>query len=185
MSTASILLAVASTIFGVILRYGFDAVRERYRFRRELKDNNSIDVTGNDWHAAWQTAVEKETLINTERICMKQKGGVVKVWNLEKSPENPKGGYRWESQLQFFHGKTLMGWYFPLKTENITSKGIMFLCYLSTKKTFYGKWVGSAYDGDLANGFLVISKDRNYSLTELDRVLKLHDDEVNIIFTNL
>lgn len=184
-TTSAIILSLGSAVFGVLLRYAFEVAREKYRFKRELEDNNFIDVTGDDWHAAWQTAVEKQVLVNTEKLCMRQKGKVVKVWNTEKSPENPKGGYRWESQLQFFQGRVLMGWYFPLKAENITSKGIMFLCYHSAKKTFYGKWVGSAYDGDLANGFMVISKDRSTSRSELDKLMTAHPDKVNVIFDSI
>ena len=88
----------------------------------------------------------------------------------------------WEGQLQFFNGKTLMGWYFPLIQENITSKGIMFLTYQSAKQVFWGKWVGSSYDGDLSNGFVVISKDRGRSLELLKEVISKHTDKVNIIY---
>ncbi|MFZ3382883.1 MAG: hypothetical protein WA144_03045, partial [Candidatus Methanoperedens sp.] len=74
------------------------------------------------------------------------------------------------------------GWYFPLKQENITSKGIMFLTYQSAKKVFWGKWVGSSYDGDLSNGFVVISKDKNQSLTLVKELIAKHTDKVNIIY---
>src|SRR6266545_5095513 len=134
-------LSAGSALFGILLKQLYEIIRDRYRFRKELRDNNYIDVTADDWCAAWQTSVENQMIINTEQICMKQKGGVVKVWNREASPENPKGGYKWQSQMQFFQGRYLMGWYFPLRIENITSKGMMFMTYHSSRKTFYGKWV--------------------------------------------
>jgi len=185
MTVNPILLAAISTIAGIFLRVLFEHFREKHRFKKELKDNNYIDVSAEDWHAAWQTCVDGQVLINTERLSMKQKGGVVQVKNIEKSPENPKGGYLWESQMQFFQGRFLMGWYFPLRAENNASKGIMFWAYHSPKKIFYGKWVGSAYDGDLASGFVVISKDRTNSLGELSKLMAKHTGEVNIILSQI
>ncbi|MFZ3384172.1 MAG: hypothetical protein WA144_09625, partial [Candidatus Methanoperedens sp.] len=109
----NIIISAASTLVGVIIGLLIDDIKSKRRFKQELKDNNSIDITGNDWYAAWHTSVEHTTNLNTENLSIKQKGQTVKMKNIEKSPENPKGGYLWEAQLQFFHGKTLMGWYFP------------------------------------------------------------------------
>lgn len=170
------------TIAGVILGLLVDFLKTKWKFRKELKDNDSIDISGSNWFAAWQTSVDQVLNLNTEELIILQKGRTVKINNIDKSPENPKGGYKWEAQLQFFHGKTLMGWYFPLKEENITSKGIMFLNYQSAKKVFWGKWVGSNYDGDLANGFVVISKNKDESMRLLKDVISKHTDKVNIIY---
>lgn len=175
-------ISFASIIVGVLIGLIIDSIKTKKKFKQELKDNDSIDITGDDWFAAWHTSVDNKINLNTEKINIIQKGGTVKMNNIEKAEENPKGGYLWEAQLQFFHGKTLMGWYFPKKEENITSKGIMFLTYQSAKKIFCGKWVGSSYDGDLSNGFVVISKDRENSLQLLKEVIKRHTDKVNIIY---
>lgn len=172
-------------LIGVLIRFIYEKWSEKRKFKRELEDNNFIDISGTDWHAAWQTSVDNEMIINTEKLSMTQVGNVVKVKNLEKSLENPRGGYLWDAQMQFFQGKYMMGWYFPLKTENNTSKGIMFFSYHSAKKIFYGKWVGAAFDGDLANGFLVISKDRTESLSELNKIIVRNPDKVNIIFSQI
>jgi hypothetical protein len=137
----NISVSLASMVIGLVIGLIIDRYKNKLRFKQELKDNNSIDITGDDWFAAWHTSVESVVNLNTEKLSIVQKGNTVKIKNLEKAPENPKGGYLWEAQLQFFYGKTLMGWYFPLKIENITSKGIMFLTYKSTKKVFWGKWV--------------------------------------------
>ncbi|WP_299676209.1 hypothetical protein [uncultured Dokdonia sp.] len=177
-----IAIPIGSMILGLILGSVIDGYKSKRKFKKELKNNNFIDISGNDWFAAWQTSVENTMNLNTECVLMQQKGQTVKICNTEKAPENPKGGYLWEAQLQFFHGKTLMGWYFPLQQENITSKGIMFLTYQSSKRVFFGKWVGSSYDGDLSNGFVVISKDRDDSLRLLKEIIGKHTDKVNIIY---
>jgi hypothetical protein len=178
----NIVIGVSCTLLGVIITIWVESIIADRKFKKEFKDNNTIDLSGDDWFAAWHTSVDNSINLNTEQLSIKQKGATVKVWNIEKAPENPKGGYLWEAQMQFFYGKTLMGWYFPLKKENITSKGIMFLTYKSTKKIFWGKWVGAAYDGDLSNGFVVISKDRNQSMKLLKEVISKHTEKVNIIY---
>lgn len=178
----NIVLSIATTIFGIVVGLMVDSFRNKYRFKRELEQNNHIDITGDDWYAAWQTSVEKQEVLNTERLSIVQKGQTVNIRNFEKSPENPKGGYLWEGQMQFFYGKSLMGWYFPVKSENLTSKGMMFFAYHSTRRTFIGKWVGSAYDGDLVNGFVVITKDRQRSMETLKEIVQKHPDTINIVY---
>lgn len=178
----NIVISAIFTLVGLVLGLLVEYFKAKRKFRKELQDNNFIDISGSKWFAAWQTSVEQTLNLNTEELVIQQKGQTVKISNIDKSPENPKGGYKWEAQLQFFHGKTLMGWYFPLKEENITSKGIMFLNYQSAKKVFWGKWVGSNYDGDLANGFVVISKDKEQSMRLLKDVISKHTDKVNIIY---
>jgi hypothetical protein len=171
-------------IVGAVISKLFDYFLTKRKFKRELQDNNNIDITG-EWFAAWQTSVENTDNLNTERLSIVQRGQTVKMKNLEKAPENPKGGYFWEGQLQFFHGRSLMGWYMPVTTENLTSKGIVFLSYQSTKKIFYGKWVGTSYDGELSNGFVVISKERDRSMALLRDLVSKHPEKVNIIYSSL
>ncbi len=180
--TQDIIISSASILIGLVLGFLVDDLRTRLRFQKELKDNNSIDISGKEWYAAWQTSVDQQPNLNTEELIIVQKGQTVKIRNVEKSLENPKGGYKWQAQMKFFHGTTLMGWYFPLREENITSKGIIFLTYQSAKRIFWGKWVGSSYDGNLANGFVVITKDRDESLKLLKEVIAKHTEKVNIIY---
>jgi hypothetical protein len=175
-------VGLVTTIVGILIGLTIDGIRTRRRFRQEMRDNNNIDVSGKDWIAAWQTSVENQVIVNTEELTLKQKGQTVRMWNHAKSPENPKGGYLWEAQLQFYNGRTLMGWYFPKEVENITSKGIMYLCYQSPRRIFIGRWVGASYDGDLTNGFVVISKDRTISLDLLQKIMDKHKDDVDIIY---
>ena len=165
--------------FGLAVLY--DLLKDEYRFSRELRKNNEIVLTGEDWIAAWQTSVDGEEVINTEEIVIKQKGGLVKISNKAKSPENPKGGYRWTGQLQFYQGRDLMGHYFAEKEEQNTNKGIMYFCYQSAKRELVGRWVGNSYDGPLLSGFCVISKHRDQSITRLKELLKVHPDKVPII----
>jgi hypothetical protein len=184
------IISTGSAVVGILLGWRFGiAHKQRAESRRELErrnkalaDNNNVDVTG-EWYVAWQASVERMQCINTERLEMKQLGQDVMVRNLERAPENLKGGYLWSAEMQFFQGRYLMGWYFPLPTERTTSKGIMFFSYHAAQRLFYGKWVGASYDGDLCNGFAVISNDRERSKAELLKLLKIHNSQVNIIFT--
>lgn len=178
-------ISVASTLLGVALTIAYERIGQRYKFKKELRDNNNIDVSGDDWFAAWQTSVDQKIVLNTERICMIQNGQTVKVSNMDRAPENPEGGYLWDAQMQFFHGTHLMGWYFARPEENNNSKGIMFFSYHSPRKVFYGKWVGAAYDGSLCQGFLVITKDRAKSLKFLQDIIAMHSDRVNIIYDTM
>lgn len=176
-----IILALGSAILGAIISVIIGKIQEKTKFVKELKNNNDLILSASDWHAAWQTSVDGQELLNTEHLVIEQKGATLKMWNLEKSPENPKGGYLWEGQLRFYHGRDIMGWYFPKKSENNASKGIMFLNYNSSQKMFIGKWVGAAYDSPLCNGFVVISKERTRSLTILKKIIKNHPNEISII----
>jgi uncharacterized protein YnzC (UPF0291/DUF896 family) len=176
-----IIIAIVSTIVGFLLSALYQFFSEKRKFKKELESNNRIDLSGNDWYAAWQTSVNGKENLNTEQIVLQQKGGTVRIFNTEKSPENLEGGYLWEGQLQFYFGRDLMGWYFPLKEENNTSKGIMFLHYNSAQKVFVGKWIGSAFDSPLSSGFVIITKERAKSLNKLKKLVKKHISNVNII----
>ena len=180
-----VILAVFSTISGFFLSIIYQYFSEKHKFKKELASNNNIDISGSDWFAAWQTSVNNKEILNTEGLILEQHGGTVKISNKEKSPENPDGGYLWEGQLQFFFGRDLMGWYFPLKSENNTSKGIMFLNYNSAQKLFIGKWVGSSYDSPLSSGFVVISKERIKSLNKLKAITKVNQTDTSIIKQNV
>jgi len=173
------------TVGGFLLALACETVREAWRFRRELKENNHIDLSGFDWIAVWQASVNGQEVINSERIAIRQKGGLVKMWNQEKSAENPIGGYKWEGQLQFFHGRDLMGHYFAQPQEQNTNKGIMFFNYNAARKEFIGRWVGASYDGPLTSGFCVISKSKEKSKGLIDTILATHPDKVPIIFQTI
>lgn len=172
--------SLVGAIAGIVLKYLYDLFATKQRFKKELLDNDSIDVTG-EWYAAWQTSVDGKELINTEHVRIVQKGKTLKLFNTEKSPENPKAGYLWEGQLQFFHGRSVMGWWFPKKEENSASKGILYMTYISQRKIFIGKWVGTAYDGELLSGFVVIGKDRTVAREELTEFIKKHPQHIQLI----
>jgi hypothetical protein len=180
-TSEEIFLAFGSSAAGVILTLVFENLREAWRFRRELKDNNHIDLSGTNWVAAWQTSVDGKEVLNTESIIIKQRGGLIKMWNAEISPGNPKAGYKWEGQLQFLHGRDLMGHYFSTRNEQNTNKGIMFFNYNSARKEFIGRWVGASYDGPLLSGFGVIAKSRERAFAILKELLEKHPDSVPII----
>ena len=174
MTSDEIILSAASLVGGAIIAVVYDLIKEKHKFRKEFENNNSIDLSGDDWVAAWQTSVDHKENCNTEKLKMRQRGGVVQVINASVSPENPKGGYLWKGQLQFFQGRDLMGWYFAEKEENSTSKGMIYLTYNAPHKLFVGKWVGCSYDGPLVSGFVVISKSRETSFSRLSELITKH-----------
>lgn len=165
---------------GIGIKYLYDFYAEKRKFKKELEDNNNIDVTG-EWYVAWQTSVDGEEIVNTENLRIEQKGKTIKLWNTEKSPENPKAGYFWEGQMQFFQGRNVMGWYFPKKEENNASKGIIYMTFISPRKLFIGKWVGTAYDGEIVTGYVVIKKDRASAKQELEMFIKKHPQDIRLI----
>ena len=168
--------AVAGCLVDFIIKFAGRLINEK----KEVKNNDYIDVSG-DWFAAWQTSVDGKQLLNTESLKVVQKGKSVFMENRERAPENPEGGYLWKSKLQFYQGRNLMGWYFPLSSENNSSKGIMYMSYFSPKKIFYGKWVGSGYDGELEGGFLVVAKTRESAREKITAIVEKHPSSVNII----
>ena len=180
-----VILTVGGAIFGFLLQIVYSAIKRKTTIQREFKDNDSINVTG-DWYAVWQTMVNTKEVINSENTKMLQKGKTVKFYNTEKSPENLKGGYLWEAEMQFYHGRSLMGWYFPKKEENNSSKGIMYFFYSSQRKIFLGKWIGAGYDGDLMSGLVVVAKDREKAKRLLTKLSAHYPDyPADIVFNNL
>jgi hypothetical protein len=157
---------------GVILTLVGKSVARIFSIRSELKQNRNIRLDGQDWFAAWQAAADDEEVINIERLVIKQRGSYVSMHNKERSPDNPKGGYRWKSRLEFSFGETLMGWYFPIKKENITNRGMMFFAYDAQRKVFHGKWVGKAIDGVLCTGFVAIAKSPERARRHLDALIE-------------
>lgn len=171
-----ILGAIGGWLLDIIGKFIYNKFRER----KEVKNNDNINVSG-DWYAAWQTSVNRKELLNTESIIVSQRGKNVTVENRERAPENPEGGYLWKSSMQFYQGRNLMGWYFPLKSENNSSKGIMYMTYFSPQKVFIGKWAGSGFDGELESGFLVIAKTREVAKEKLEYIISKNKSPVNII----
>jgi hypothetical protein len=172
---------LVGAVAGIIVKAVYDKWAEKRRFKRELEDNDSIEVSG-EWCAAWQTSVEGQELVNCEAIRIEQRGKTLRIWNTERSPDNPKAGYFWEGQLQFLQGRSVMGWYFPKKEESNSSKGIIYMTYLSPQRTFIGQWVGAAYDGDLVTGYVVVKKDRQEARRELEKFIAAHPMDCRLIY---
>jgi len=171
---------IIGAIVGIFLKYFYDGFSEKRKFKKELEDNDFIDVTG-QWYAAWQTSVDGQQNLNTEQVEMNQKGKIIRIFNMEIAPDNPKGGYLWEGQLQFFQGRSVMGWYFPKRGQNNASRGILYMTHISQKKIFIGKWVGTAYDGELLSGFVVIGEERSSALHELKAFIDKHPQDIQLI----
>ena len=178
------LTMLLGAVVGCVLDFVVKFIVSKIREKKEVRDNDYIDISG-EWFAAWQTSVDHSQLLNTETIVISQRGKTVMMKNRERSPENPRGGYLWHSKMQFYQGRNLMGWYFPLKTENNSSKGIMYVAYFSQQRLFVGKWCGSGYDGELENGFVVITKDRSDALQKLKDIIARKPAQVTIISNNI
>lgn len=167
-----VVITLIALLLGFAVAEITSRIKEVWRSQKEVRDNQFIDLSGQDWFAAWETSVDGAIVINTEHVSISQRGANVFMRNTEKSPENPIGGYLWRSKLIFSHGETLMGWYYPIKEENLTSRGIMYFSYDAQRKLFAGKWVGKSYDGSLCNGFVCISKDRARSKLALAKLIE-------------
>ena len=175
------IFAVLGAVVGLVGR----AIVRTFAVHRELRHNKNIKLGGRDWFAAWQAAADNEQVINIESLVIKQKGSRVAMYNKEKSPDNPKGGYKWRAKLDFAFGETLMGWYFPVKKENITSRGIMYFAYDAQRRVLCGRWVGKAIDGPLCSGFVAIAKSPELARANLDALIeKAKEHPVNIISTD-
>lgn len=168
--------AILGCIVDIVVKYIIKKLTEK----REIRDNDNVNVSG-EWYAAWQTSVRGVEILNSEQLTIKQRGKMVFIENCERAPENPDGGYLWHSKLQFYQGRNLMGWYFPKKEENNTSKGIMFMTFFSPRKLFLGKWSGCGYDGELENGFLVFAKTRELAKQQLEELVKKYPGPVSVI----
>ncbi len=180
--SGDIWLAIASIIIGVFLTELLRAISKKRARKREARENLDIDITGSDWFAAWEASVDDEIIVNTEEIRVVQRGAKVHMENVERSPENPVGGYKWKSDLVFSHGETLMGWYFPLKAENLTSRGIMYFTYDPQRRLMAGKWVGKSFDGNLCTGFVCITKNRDKAREDVLKLIELAKrHQVNIL----
>lgn len=180
MTVSQFLPSIFGALFGFLIKYFYDQYAEGRRFKRELEDNNHVEVSG-EWYAAWETSIDGAVLVNTEHLQLIQKGKTIRMWNTQRSPENPKGAYLWTAQLQFFQGRSVMGWFLAKPEERNTSKGIMYLCYFSQRRIFYGQWIGAAYDGELVCGFAVIAKDRSTARAELEAFIARHPRDVLLI----
>ena len=177
-----IALTVVSLVIGIGLTEIVHFTKRKFNTHREVKENQNIDLSGSDWIAAWQASADDIELINTEEITIKQSGASVLMSNKEKSPENPKGGYRWRGKLDFSHGETLMGYYHPVREENLTAKGMMFFSYDASRRLFLGRWVGKAIDGVLCNGFVAIAKDRDTAIKNVNQLIRRAESHpVNVI----
>jgi len=173
---ASVLLLV----IGALISFLTAKIKERYQFKKELRENSNIDVSGK-WYAAWQTSINGLPNIDTEEVTLSQRGKTVRICNVEKAPENPDGGYLWSGQLHFLHGSSLMGWYSAREEENNSSRGMLYFSYASPRKTFIGKWVGAAYDGALITGFVVLMKDRSSAKARLLEFVSSHPQDLRLI----
>lgn len=125
-------------------------------FRRS-QVTSQLDGT---WYALWESTAENEEVINSEELIIKmKKNGTVQLWNVEKSPENPKGGYVWLGEGRLFDNQYILTTYIA-REPNVRSKGCLYLVIHRSGQFINGQWIGCNYDSDWARGLVVIARER-------------------------
>lgn len=180
MTKDDLIIAIVSAIIGFVIQYTIITIVRIILNHNDFKNNGRIKVSGK-WYATWQTFVENEECINTEKLKFKQRGAHITIKNTAISEDNKKGGYLWKGKLKMSYGKTLIGNYYPIKKEGNTSLGVLFFYYNSQSKIFYGKWLGCGYGGELIDGFVIISQDKEISKSTLIDVKEKHKGDISII----
>lgn len=122
------------------------------------------------WFALWESTADNEEVINAEAIDMKmRRGGVLYIQNLEKSPDNPKGGYLWVAECRVYDNQYILGTYIA-REPNVRSKGSMYLVIHRSGRYIDGQWIGCNYDHDWARGLVVFAREPD----NLPELLKKH-----------
>jgi transcriptional regulator with XRE-family HTH domain len=111
------------------------------------------------WWAAWQTFNEGEEILATQPVGITQHGSTIQIDALERSEENPRGGYLWRGELRLWDGQVLMGWY-AANDGNVRSKGTMFFMLHPQGEYAEGRWVGLSYDGPIVSGHAALAHSR-------------------------
>lgn len=129
----------------------------------------SVDLSGR-WHAIWQTTVDGHPNINTEVVTVAQARRRLRVENLQRSPENPIGGYLWcgEGSLHDNHAVTLS---YAATETRVTSRGVLYLIVNPSGDYLVGRWVGCNIDSNLSWGYGVLAKDKERGMTKMELLL--------------
>jgi hypothetical protein len=160
----AVLYAIGYKITEIII----DEIKEK---KIRVRKKEKIDLSGT-WYAVWQTTVEGKENINTEVLQIKQKGDKIIMENIEKSPENKLGGYKWKGVCKIYDNEHILGYYLP-REPNVISKGVMYFLLNRVGNFMIGKWVGCNYDYEFTWGYGVIAKDRDFALEKIQKLLKL------------
>jgi hypothetical protein len=117
----------------------------------------SVDLSGR-WYAVWQSTVDGRECVNSEVVDITQRGTRIMMRNLNRSLENPRGGYLWRGELKLYDNSRLMGHYVSAE-PNVTAKGVFYFLLNHIGQFMSGKWVGCNHDFDLTWGFGVLARD--------------------------
>lgn len=124
------------------------------------RSRSSVDIEG-EWHALWQTVVHGKENRNHEVVSVHRLRKSWHMQNLERSAENPDGGYLWHAQCLLYDNQFLLGSYIS-REPNVRSKGTLYLVLHPSGASMLGHWVGCNYDTVWAQGLFALarSKDR-------------------------
>ena len=92
--------------------------------------------------------------------------------NVEKSSENKLGGYLWRRECKLYDNEHLLGHYLS-REPNVISKSTIYFLLNRVGNFMVGKWVGCNYDYEFTWGYGVITKDKNFELKKMKKLLKL------------
>ncbi len=121
------------------------------------------------WWAAWQTFNQGDEVIATQPVGITQHGSIIEIQALERSSENPRGGYVWRGELRLWDGQVLIGWY-AAADGNVRSKGTMFFMLHPQGEYAEGRWVGLSYDGPIVSGHAALAQSREEVQALIERI---------------
>jgi len=140
------------------------------KLTNKIFKKRGINLSGK-WYATWQTTIDNTLNINTELVMITQKGIKMIIENENISPQNKIGGYYWLAKCTIYDNNHILGYYLARDT-NITSKGTIYFVLSPSGESLKGIWAGCNYDADFNWGYGVIAKDYEFSIRELDRLIK-------------
>jgi transcriptional regulator with XRE-family HTH domain len=123
------------------------------------------------WWAAWQTFNDGTEIVATQPISLSQSGSTIQMEALERSSENPRGGYLWRGEMRLWDGQVLMG-YYAAADGNVRSKGTVFFVLHPQGEYAEGRWVGLSYDGPIVTGYAALARNRDEANAVISRVSK-------------
>lgn len=122
--------------------------------------DTTTDLDGT-WFALWESTADNEAVVNVEEIDMRMRRGArLYIQNVDRSPDNPKGGYLWIAECRVFDNQHILGTYIA-REPNVRSKGSMYLLIHRSGKYIDGQWIGCNYDHEWARGLVVFARTRD------------------------
>lgn len=124
------------------------------------KTDHDLDLSG-DWWAAWQTSKDGVARVDTHRLTIYQRGGLLQL-DAERAVPVAEGSYQWRGELRLWDNEALIGWYRSAEAA-VRSKGSLYLALHPHGTHAWGRWVGMSYDGPVVTGWGAIARTREHA----------------------